>query len=1430
MDNKSENLNATKLKQLLKEAKSEVARGDYEEAIDICKQTLKLDKHNYFAYVFLGKSYSCLDSGDISKNIENAISAYREAIDSIPSNLLAWKGLFKLFEERQTMIFPHIIPLEMYFTLCDQYSDLLQEQQQSLVELIHNIRMLRKAVPDIEYMFLQTMRPGVPLAEKIGRHLIKPQDCLKELLSLTLTTEQSEVSKIVSRERLKLSANDPDYQIKINQLAWEVYKNSKCDEYFNQLVNITDNDEERNELEIKWLDHRITVLHSMPADTKHTLYGIIKTMVEDLVLVDTSSVRAWKLYFEWQDYQDLNSLDSKLVLRFFKKFPNEPLAVILYSWLFSFFSKYDTTSFNITDSNDKKVNESRSNDKELADNDFNREELTNEEDIEELKEMLEQDEDSPILLESDILTSLIEYIPKAQTSALAHRIVSQYYILSREYEAALPYIKTGTSLVANSIKSLGATLPNSKLAFTLNLATVYTYFDFKRNYKTALALYEKILTVEPHNASAKLGKGLIFIEMENWKEANNLLLDVRKEFSENMEIVSALGWTYTNLHQYDEAIDILNTALKNMKGTDILSIELHTMTLWRLAKTYLSIQEAKEIENTSKDLSLVNLAYQLLIKSLKLLETFSLSFSTLGHIYTEYYNDEQRAFGCYYKAFELNSGDIIAAEYIIRKYTNAENWSAAHAIAEALVQSDGAKKYLKSLSWPYRVVGISHLERQQEAESIEWFQSALRIDKEDIESWVGLGQAYVGCGRIEASIKVFEKAIELDSNHLYAKLFLAESLSNIGEYEDSILLLKELTLSSLDQEVFHATYASTLTNYATDLYNRGFLTKSIKVSVEAIDSIYHLFVDLQTHPQIAWISLFSSLQLFISVQSKIEELPIETLVSIFETVKNLQIEELDAIDKINLESILSSTDDDNITIACKFLVLSSKCAFTSGTNSETSATVKSSLWHNIGVSELVSLLMLRLPESRDAAIFSFKKAIEYQSNSTKSWIALGISTMDINWRVSQHCFIKSIALSPKDTEVWFNLSLLALKAKDLDFARQVLARTQSIAPQESSPWLGMALLLEKEGNTQESINMFSHAYILANGRSKVAQLLYAKNTLQNQIGYSKTENNLDSLEELSTAAYALEQYLKKSPNDAYALQSSLLVLERLHQYLYADKLASRLSEILEKRFEKTQDEKELYNFAIIKSQISRIQLGLGNYETSIDNANLSQGIIQEYDSSLALSCQISNNICLGLAYYFLDDYDKTLEHFQILTKLSEDSKYLVILVSKVLYDIGSEESKMIALDELTEYIAINGNELLVTLTIAAISLLENHVDILETILQDLQNISLSEKIKDTHLSLQFLILNLVKKLERTSSSSELPLFQQTAFFFPNNDRSWKNLSEKISLRVASEGQNKLTAEQLSEKYSEMSNLRNIQRSLFLTPWSAKSLKSLNECF
>lgn len=71
------------VKRLLKSAREELNKKDYEAARDYCTDVLEIDGENYNALVFLGLAQQNL------RNIEKSEDAYKRAIKINPTNPLA---------------------------------------------------------------------------------------------------------------------------------------------------------------------------------------------------------------------------------------------------------------------------------------------------------------------------------------------------------------------------------------------------------------------------------------------------------------------------------------------------------------------------------------------------------------------------------------------------------------------------------------------------------------------------------------------------------------------------------------------------------------------------------------------------------------------------------------------------------------------------------------------------------------------------------------------------------------------------------------------------------------------------------------------------------------------------------------------------------------------------------------------------------------------------------------------------------------------------------------------------------------------------------------------------------------------------------------------------------------------------------------------
>ncbi|SCV04850.1 LAMI_0H19922g1_1 [Lachancea mirantina] len=1401
------------VKRLLKEAKNALAAEDYDEAINCSLRTLKTDQNNYIAHVFLGKAYSCVGE------LKDAKKHYLLALKLQPENILAWKGFFTLFRSEGTV--PDVVTFEEYFEFCGEYAEVLLQHQLPLVDLIDDIRAFKSSHKDCQEAYLRHLLPGNALGDHLGRHLMPLHAVLEGLIKILGTREQQLVSKIVSRERLKISASDPEYSLKINALAWEVYKNSDMDNLYQQLINITDQDVERRTIESDWLEYRIKVLKSMPPNLKGLFFLKVREMVFDMIIVEHDSLHAWLLYFEWKDYQDLDQMDVNIISAFMRRYPNEPLAAILYAWISSRFSSYDSKKFD-----------------EQAFGGLNKQGSSTEDILQSVTDEIDEAEKSELrrlmddpseqstlgLSEEEVLIALTDNIKQAQQSMLAHRIISRYLLHSKQYEQGLQYVRTGITLVAQNVKSICAQVPNSKRELTLDLATIYTYHEGPKNHKAALALYEKLLEEEPTNVQAKMGKGLILVERGLWQEACDLLTEVATSYPDNLEVASELSWSKLHLDDVAFAEEKLQFVLDHIVGSDNRAMEFRALNYLRLAKTLIKKQT---LNGADPGMENIKKAFKNLIQAIKVSDTFAPAYSTLGEIYANFYADSRRAFKCYQRSFELDASDLQAAQYMCERLCKTRNWQTAAAIAGRLIKEEKAKRALQKTSWPFRVLGLSFLEKQDAGGSIQWLQSALRVDSADVQSWIGLGQAYLACGRVEASLKAFERALNLDQGNVFAKYFQAMALANLGSCEDGIELLEQLTELNPHEPAFHISLGNILIQSSLTLCQQGFLTKSVTKASEAIRRMKILTEDKSCSYSSVWFIISNALRLFLKVQSKLDLLPVEELFICFENSSFKSRPDLD-FDDTDLASIAANESDDNMSLASKLLILSGKYALGAQDYNDFSRTTRAALWYNMGVDELLAYHNLKLAKNRDAAIYSLKKSIEYQSNTAESWLAFGIASLDLNLRVSQHCFIKAAALSPREVRAWYDLAILALKNKDFGLARSIITKSLSMAPQNPLPWLAMALTPGISEDGKSSSNLLSHAFILSNGRSSAAQILYAQDVFSQTLSSSQSESSIEAVQRLTAASEGLDDYLRKFPDDTNALKHAIVISERLHDYRLAEFFCRRLSTLLEIRFESAQDESQLKEFGIIKAQMARISLGFGEYEAAIDAAKLSLGLLLENDDLQTSEAIMSNYIVLGLSSFFLSDNEETFNYFQTALERFGETRQVITLIAKILYSMDSHETRGLALKELVDCLSRNEGDLVVTLMIAAISLLDDSPNDMKAVLQELQGLPLKTLTFDQQKNVPFLVERIEQRLGL--KDNEFECWKRSAFFFPNDSRSWSKLDRKISARVATDSQSKVTAGQMSVLCCELQDLSKLQRGIFLCPWSTKAVGMLKSCF
>jgi hypothetical protein len=103
-------------------------------------------------------------------------------------------------------------------------------------------------------------------------------------------------------------------------------------------------------------------------------------------------------------------------------------------------------------------------------------------------------------------------------------------------------------------------------------------------------------------------------------------------------------------------------------------------------------------------------SYTAFVNCLKYNQNFAPAYTGLGLFYADVANDEKRAYKCFQKAFELDAGEVDAAERLAQDFAESRQWDLVEVVARRVLQA--SRKRLstrRELSWPHRALGVAEL-------------------------------------------------------------------------------------------------------------------------------------------------------------------------------------------------------------------------------------------------------------------------------------------------------------------------------------------------------------------------------------------------------------------------------------------------------------------------------------------------------------------------------------------------------------------------------------------------------------------------------------------------------------------------------------------------------------------------------------------------
>jgi len=265
--------------------------------------------------------------------------------------------------------------------------------------------------------------------------------------------------------------------------------------------------------------------------------------------------------------------------------------------------------------------------------------------------------------------------------------------------------------------------------------------------------------------------------------------------------------------------------------------------------------------------------------------------------------------------------------------------------------------------------------------------------------------------------------------------------------------------------------------------------------------------------------------------------------------------------------------------------------------------------------------------------------------------------------------------------------------------------------------------------------------------------------------------------------------------------------------------------IYEERYEGTEADDDLITFARSKADLARMHLGLRQYSEAIESATMALDLSGEMEELQA--CRLSAHLTAGLAYYYSQQMDESLEMFKAALTESEENPDVVCLLSQVLWAKGGEEERDVARDQLFACIEANPEHLGSILLLGTIGVLDKSADVTEAVLDDLHSFRAKEELP-RHVREH--IDNLLTAIAQLSSGgtgamSAAATAAGAIFMRPSASENWSRLATvaehafaaETALKVAKNAKD-CDAEKLASAYAGVATLGCDQRAVFLAPW------------
>lgn len=939
----------------------------------------------------------------------------------------------------------------------------------------------------------------------------------------------------------------------------------------------------------------------------------------------------------------------------------------------------------------------------------------------------------------EIAAQFAEATKRAKGSVLAMRLYADSSLMNGEWEQAVQLANEARRLLAQMEKETGISLPNTERHLALILGTANVYYQAPRHFAAAQALFDQVLATgsdDDLHVKATVGQALVQIEQGRLEEAQKSLEAVVAAHPDMISAVNALASCELERENFERARELLNAGLAQLQGNSPYELGVRAQMKWRIGYAYWQEGNAQQ-------------AFDMFVATLQESPSYAPAFTYLGLVY-DGQGDWTRAQKCFYMALEIDGGEAIAAEKLATKFADAGEWDLVEIVAARLLESERGD----IPAWPYRALGIVALAASNYSGAVKYFQHCLRLAPDDANSWVGLGEAYTHSGRYVSANKALNKALDLDPSSFSALYMLSLAQGETLQFSEAVQSLKKaMSLAPASSALVGALVNNHIkaSNYFLATYRLGDAVDHAKDALAAAADA------LQIDPTSAtmWNGVALACSVVLSAQGHFDRIEPRMLAQIALA--------LDAPAPDSVESLM-------------VLALEQAAEVAGPTRGG-----KAAACYNLATAH-------HRTSRRSAAIEQLKRALTLEPHNASFWNLYGVVIAEVNPRVAQHCFVRSLSLNGRSASAWANLGLLYLSQSDLSLASEAFDRALTVDAEAETAWLGQAVLEFIQGARGPShvAGLFEHAYLVSPGQSQVSKLLFGLATFK--------EASASEAKPGGNGIGALEQLLRLNPSLEQALLLMGLLLERSGDF---EEAIARLT--------------KLPPSPAVHSHLARLYLAMHSFEDAKQQAQLSL----EGDAANE-NVHLCAMLVQGLAHYFLHEFDDALDLFTAALEFSDEAPDVVVLLAQVLWAHGGADERQVAIDNIYDSIGSKGSSLRMVLLLGVIGILGGDSDVVDAIRDEINGLSASELATDRDFSVPLVL----SRLEASTEPFHRALFRNPAAF-----SLWKRVDSRQALRVAASTP-KISTQQLSDAYAAVLTRENAQRAVFYSPASATAWQAL----